>query len=77
MVHDLRHELVFSAPNPGSALGGRIVRVCAGVATFANSTWISLPGRTSSRRRDPMVCLGFGRPPKTPLDDVESKRGKD
>jgi hypothetical protein len=32
---------------------------------------------TLSGRRDPKVCLGVSRPPKTPLDDVESKRGED
>jgi hypothetical protein len=25
-------------------------------------------------RRDPRVCLGVGRPPKTPLNDVEPER---
>jgi hypothetical protein len=33
-----------------------------------------LPGGTPSGRRDPRVCLGVGRPPKTPLVDVEPKR---
>jgi hypothetical protein len=36
-----------------------------------------LSGGTSSGRRDPMVCLGVSRPSKTPLVDVEPKRGKD
>jgi hypothetical protein len=36
-----------------------------------------LPGRTPPGRRDPRVCLGIGRPPKTPLVDVESKRCED
>jgi hypothetical protein len=31
---------------------------------------------TPSRRRDPMVSLGVDRPPKTPLVDVEPKRGQ-
>jgi hypothetical protein len=30
-----------------------------------------LPGGTPSGRRDPRFCLGIGRPPKTPRDDVE------
>jgi hypothetical protein len=30
--------------------------------------------QTPSRRRDPMVCLGIGKPPKTPINDVESER---
>jgi hypothetical protein len=36
-----------------------------------------LPGGTLSGRRDPRVCLSVGRPPKTPLVDVEPKRGED
>jgi hypothetical protein len=36
-----------------------------------------LLGGTPSGRRDPMVCLGIGRPPKMPLVDVEPKRGED
>jgi hypothetical protein len=36
-----------------------------------------LPGGTPSGRRDRRVCLGVGRPPKTPLVDVEPKRGGD
>jgi hypothetical protein len=35
------------------------------------------PGRDYVGRRDPRVCLGIGRPPKTPLNDVESERGED
>jgi hypothetical protein len=38
---------------------------------------ISLPGGPPSGRRDPRLCLGIGRPPKTPLIDVEPKRGED
>jgi hypothetical protein len=36
-----------------------------------------LPGETPSGRRDPRVCIGVSRPPKTPLVDVEPKRGED
>jgi hypothetical protein len=36
-----------------------------------------LSGGTPSGRRDPSVCLGVGRPSKTPLVDVEPKRGED
>jgi hypothetical protein len=32
---------------------------------------------TSSRRKDPRVCLDVGRPPNTPLVDIEPKRGED
>jgi hypothetical protein len=53
------------------------LRECAGAAAFANSTWISLSRGTPSKRRDPSVCLGIGRPPKAPLYDVEPERGED
>jgi hypothetical protein len=33
--------------------------------------------RTPSRRREPRVCLAVGRPHKTPLVNVELKRGED
>jgi hypothetical protein len=36
-----------------------------------------LSGGTPSGRRDRRVCLAVGRPPKTPLVDVEPKRGED
>jgi hypothetical protein len=36
-----------------------------------------LPKGTPSGRRDPRVCLSIDRPPKTPLVDIESKRGED
>lgn len=36
-----------------------------------------LPRGTLSERRDPRMCLGFGRPPNTSLVDVESERGED
>jgi hypothetical protein len=35
------------------------------------------PGGTSSGRRDPRLCLGIGRTPKTPLIDVEPKKDED
>jgi hypothetical protein len=54
-----------------------MVRMCAGVAEFADSAWISLPGGTSSGRTDPRLCLGTSRPPKMPLNDIESERGED
>jgi hypothetical protein len=55
----------------------RTVRACAGATEFAGGAWISLPGGTPSGRRDPRPCLGTGRPPKTPLIDVELKIGED
>ena len=36
-----------------------------------------LSGGTPSGRRDPRVCLDIGRPPNTPLVDLELKRGED
>jgi hypothetical protein len=36
-----------------------------------------LPEGTPLERRDPRVCLGIGRPPKTLLVDVGPKRGED
>jgi hypothetical protein len=35
-----------------------------------------IPGGTSSGRRDPRVCLGIGRPPKTSLVNIEPTRGE-
>jgi hypothetical protein len=35
------------------------------------------PGGTPSWRIDHRVCLGVGRPPKTPLNDVQPERGED
>jgi hypothetical protein len=36
-----------------------------------------LSGGTPSGRRDPRVCLSVGKPPKTPLVDIEPKRCED
>jgi hypothetical protein len=36
-----------------------------------------LSGGTPSGRRNVRVCLEIGRPPKTPLVDLELKRGED
>jgi hypothetical protein len=60
-----------------SVRGGQTVRVCAGAVEFADDVWISLPRGTPTGRRDPRVCLGISRPPKTPLNDIEPKRGED
>jgi hypothetical protein len=46
-------------------------------SSSSQQTWISLTGRDPVGRRDPRVCLGIGKPPKTPLVDVEPKRGED
>jgi hypothetical protein len=61
----------------GFCLTSRTVRACAGATEFADVAWISLLGGTPSRRRDPKVCLGINRSPKTPLNDIESERGED
>jgi hypothetical protein len=53
-----------------------MVHTCTEATKFANNTWILLPGRTPSGRRDPRICLGIARPPETPLYDVESERGE-
>jgi hypothetical protein len=72
-----RERSVTWRKSGSSLLMSHTVRVCTRATTFANNTWISLLGGTSSRRRDPRVCLGVGRPPKTSPDDVETKRGED
>jgi hypothetical protein len=68
-------------PRPGAGLGlcltSRTVRACAGAKEFVNGTWISLLGGTPSRRREPRLCLGIGRPSKAPLIDVEPERDED
>jgi hypothetical protein len=53
--------------------------VCDGVEALLllSRPRYSLPGGAPSGRRDCRVCLGVGRPPKTPLVDVEPKRGQD
>jgi hypothetical protein len=35
------------------------------------------PGRDPVKERDLRLCLRIGRPPKTPLIDVEPERGQD
>jgi hypothetical protein len=56
-----------------SASGARMVR--DGVEDLLRSRLRSrLQGGTPSERKDPMVCLGVGRPPKTPIVDVDPKR---
>lgn len=54
-----------------------MVCVCVGATTFANSTWISPSGGTSSRRCDPRVCLTVDRSTMTPPDEIESNIGED
>jgi hypothetical protein len=60
-----------------SAPGARTVRDGAESRLLNNRLRSCLLGGTPSGRRDSRVCLGVGRPPKTPLIDVEPKRGED
>jgi hypothetical protein len=60
-----------------SVLGARMVHDGAeGLLLHSRPRSRFLKG-TPSGRRDCRVCLGIGRPPKTPLVDVEPKRGED
>jgi hypothetical protein len=59
------------------APGARTVRDGAEDRLLLSRPKSRLPGETPSERRDPRVCLGVGMPPKTPLVDVEPKRGED
>jgi hypothetical protein len=56
---------------------GQPVRMCAGWRHSLMAPGSCLLGGTPSGRKDHRVCLGIGRSPKTPPDDVESKRGED
>jgi hypothetical protein len=69
-VRDIAHELGFLQTS-------RTVRACAEATEFTNSTWISLLRGTPSGRRDHLVCLRIGRPPKMSLNDVEPERCED
>jgi hypothetical protein len=60
-----------------STSGARTVHDGAEGLLLRNRPRSRLPGGTTSGRRDTRVCLGVGRPPKTPLVDVELKRGED
>jgi hypothetical protein len=51
--------------------------VCAKMVALTTGPGSDILGGTPSGRRDPRLCLGIGRPPKMPPDNVESKRGED
>ena len=70
-----KQERGFLRCTERSASGGRMLHVCAEWRHSPTTSGSRPPGGTPSGRRDPRVCLGIGRPPNTPLDDVESKRG--
>jgi hypothetical protein len=78
MVRDLRQELSLLCAEPD---GARLVverSVCAQRRQRSpTAPGSDLVGRTPTRRRDPRFCLGVGRSPKTPPDDVESNRSED
>jgi hypothetical protein len=60
-----------------STSGARMVRDGADGLLLRSSPRSRLPRGTTPGRRDTRVCLGVGRPPKTPLVDVELKRAED
>jgi hypothetical protein len=75
-----------SQPGPGAApllrtsgrstSGARMVHDGAEGLLLHSRPRSLLLGGTLSRRRHPRVCLGVSRPPKTPLVNVELKRGE-
>jgi hypothetical protein len=84
------HGTASDSPRPGagttpplrtsgrSAPQARTVRDGAeGLLLRSSRPRSCLLGGTPSGRRDRRVCLGIGRPPKTPLVDVEPKSGED
>jgi hypothetical protein len=60
-----------------SAPGARTVRNGAEGLLLHSRPRSRLLGGTASGRRDRRACLSVGIPPKTPLVDVEPKRGED
>lgn len=68
MIRNLTKRLGFLPNEPN----GPRVRRGGGVTQDA-----SLSGGTPVGSIDPRVCLGIGRPPKTPLNDVEPERSED
>jgi hypothetical protein len=77
MVHDLGVEATPPLRMPGrSTPRARTVRDGIECRLLRSRPRSSLLGGTPSRRRELRVCLGISRPPKTPLVNVESKRGE-
>jgi hypothetical protein len=71
-VRDLGAEAAPSLRTSGrSASGARMAREGAESHLLRRRPRSGLLGEIPSGRRVPRVCLGVGRPPKTPLVDVE------
>jgi hypothetical protein len=78
MVQDLGIGVAPSLRTSGRSVpGARMVRDGAEDCLLCSRPRSRLPGGTPSERTDARVCLGIGRPPKTPLVDVEPRRGED
>jgi hypothetical protein len=69
-IHDLAQRLRFLPDEPDGPRVRRGDEICQQHLDLA-------PRRDTVRRRDPRVCLRIGRPPKTPLNEVEPERGED
>jgi hypothetical protein len=78
MVRDLTQErlLLYIRPKT-SAPGASTVRNDTESLFLHNIPRSRLPGQIPSGKKDPRLCLGIGRPPKTHLVDIEPKRGED
>jgi hypothetical protein len=78
MVHDLGIGAAPSLCTSGRSVPvARMVHDGAEDCLLCSRPRSRLPGWTPSERRDTRVCLGIGRPSKTPLVDVEPRRGED
>jgi hypothetical protein len=78
MDRNLAQERLLLCIRPdGPRLG--LGRFAMAQRVFFFAADLDLASREGPRRgrRDPRVCLGVGRPPKTPLVDVEPKKGED
>jgi hypothetical protein len=70
MVRDLGAEATPLRTSRRSVHGARTVRDGEEGCLLRSRPGSRLPGGTPSGRRDHRVCLGDGRPPKTPLVDI-------
>jgi hypothetical protein len=77
-IRDLSAEVDPSLHTSGQSMPGAwMVRNGAKGHLLRSRPRSRLSGGTPSGRRDPSVCLSLDRPSKTPLVDVETKRGED